>query len=301
MRLLLLTNNQDLVYILNMLLLEKAADNKCIVSDFNVQNIKAHKSEFEELGACVMFSAKEEKFTVQTVSVLSSIGGFLTAAKVPIFTNLSFINNGNIFADDIVTPISNIDQLMETIEKQYDALNQDYKLRAARRRLFLKGIPFTSDCFGTFIEKNKQEIVDTFIQGGMSVNSKDDTGTPMLNIACRTDNFEFVEMLLKLGADINAVSEDRGYTAVMDAVWRGNEKITRFLIEKGAELNTINKEGQTNLILAVGANRENIVKLLAENGANPDTRDSMGMSAYNYATLFKKERRVDLLAPFHRD
>ena len=98
-----------------------------------------------------------------------------------------------------------------------------------------------------------------------------------------------------------AISEDRGYTAVMDAVWRGNEKITRYLIEKGAELNTINKEGQTNLVLAVGANRENIVKLLAENGADPDVKDMMGMSAYNYATLFKKQKLVDILKPYHKE
>ena len=120
----------------------------------------------------------------------------------------------------------------------------------------------------------------------------------MLNIACRNDNFDFVKMFLELGANIEAVSDDRGYTAVMDAVWRGNEKITKFLIENGADLNTISKEGQSNLVLAVGAGRENIVKLLAENGSDCDVKDMMGMSAYNYAVLFKKTRIVDILKPF---
>ena len=54
-------------------------------------------------------------------------------------------------------------------------------------------------------------------------------------------------------------------------------------------------------VLAVGANRENIVKLLAENGADPDVKDMMGMSAYNYATLFKKQRLVDILKPYHKE
>ena len=107
-------------------------------------------------------------------------------------------------------------------------------------------------------------------------------------------------MIYELGADINAISEDRGYTAVMDAVWRGNEKITKYLISKGADLNTINKEGQNNLILAVGANRESLVKLLAENGADPDVKDMMGMSAYNYAVLFKKQKLVEILTPYHK-
>ena len=108
-------------------------------------------------------------------------------------------------------------------------------------------------------------------------------------------------MFLELGVNIAAVSDDRGYTAVMDAVWRGNEKITKFLIENGADLNTISKEGQSNLVLAVGAGRENIVKLLAENGSDCDVKDMMGMSAYNYAVLFKKTRIVDILKPFHKE
>lgn len=301
MKLLLLTNNQDLFYILNMLLLEKSAENKCIVSDFSVKNIQSHVSNFKELGACIMYSDWESKFTSDDIAVLSSIGGYLASAHIPIYTNLNCINNNKLFPDNSVYAVSNIDQLMETLERDYISLTREATTRLAKRKLFLKGIPFTSDCFGQFIAKNKIEIVNTFLSGGMSVNSKDDTGTPMLNIACRTDNFELAKMLLSLGADINAVSEDRGYTAVMDAVWRGNEKITKYLIDNCAELNTVNKEGQTNLILAVGANRENIVKLLVENGANPDFKDMMGMSAYNYATLFKKDRLVELLKPYHKE
>ena len=66
-------------------------------------------------------------------------------------------------------------------------------------------------------------------------------------------------------------------------------------------MNTISKEGQSNLVLAVGAGRENIVKLLAENGSDCDVKDMMGMSAYNYAVLFKKTRIVDILKPFHKE
>ena len=58
--------------------------------------------------------------------------------------------------------------------------------------------------------------------------------------------------------------------------------------------------GQNNLILAVGANRESLVKLLAENGADPDVKDMMGMSAYNYAVLFKKQKLVEILTPYHK-
>ncbi len=171
----------------------------------------------------------------------------------------------------------------------------------AKKKLLDKGIPYTQDCFATYIAKNKIQIFNDFLEAGMDINSRDDLGTPILNVACRNDNYEFVTKILDLGADINAVSLDRGYTAVMDSVWRGNEKITSYLIKKGAELNTINKEGQTNLILAVGANRYNICKLLVENGSDPDVKDQMGMSAYTYACLFKKTSIAELLKPYHKE
>jgi len=135
----------------------------------------------------------------------------------------------------------------------------------------------------------------------MSVDSRDRDGTPMLNIAARNDRLDFVQWLVEQGADINAVSEDRGYTAIMDAVWRGNIEITEYLIKKGSDLNTINKEGQSMLVLAVGANRTQICKILAENGANPDIPDAMGMSAYGYAKLFKKVDIVSILEKYHKE
>ena len=172
--------------------------------------------------------------------------------------------------------------------------------RSSKKKLLEKGIPFTPDCFGTYIAKDKTDICNLFISGGIDINSRDENGTPMINIAVRNDNEELVKKFIKLGADINAVSEDRGYTPVMDAVWRGNLELTKLFIKEGAELNTINKEGQTNLVLAVGANKTKIIEALAKAGADPDIKDQMGMSAYGYASLFKKEEILSILEPYHK-
>ena len=40
---------------------------------------------------------------------------------------------------------------------------------------------------------------------------------------------------------------------------------------------------------------------IAKNGADPDIKDQMGMSAYGYATLFKKTEIVEILKPFHKE
>ncbi|MDD5930677.1 MAG: ankyrin repeat domain-containing protein [Spirochaetales bacterium] len=273
--------------------------NKCVVSSFEIEQLKKQKKAFKSFASIIVY-CENIKSIEASVSSLISLSGFVACEKIPLITNIKDLEKNELFCDDLIL-LSSSDEFEKKLKKDYKKISEAAKKRLAKNKLLDRGIPFTSDCFGTYIAKNKIEIVNDFLEAGMSVNSRDDTGTPMLNIACRNDNYEFVEMLLGLGAELDAVSDDRGYTAVMDAVWRGNEKITKFLISKGAQLNTINKEGQCNLILAVGANRENLVRILAENGADPDVKDMMGMSAYNYATLFKKDRLVEILKPYHKE
>lgn len=295
-----LTNNERVYNTIKESLLSADKKNKIITSALDTKDLSSKKKNLKDIAGCFILFDKENDISEENKNILSSLIGFFAFDKIPVFTNLTFLKNNFLFAKDVIKELE-IDDIEKFISKKYKSIQELSVQRLAKNSLLNRGIPFTSDCFATYIAKDKIEIVNEFLEAGMSVNSRDDMGVPMLNIACRNDNFEFTKMILDLGAELNAVSDDRGYTAVMDAVWRGNEKITKFLIEKGADLNTINKEGQTNLILAVGANRENIVKLLAENGSDPDVKDMMGMSAYTYATLFKKERIVEILKPYHKE
>lgn len=301
MKWIIFTNDNSIIDSVSKELVAQDKKNKVITCDFELENLLIHKKEMKDYAGCIIYSDKEDILSGDLKTILSSIYGFLASDKVAVLTNLNFLINNAYFSVDGLIGCKDCDAIINYINKHYDSLSKESIKRLSKKKLLDKGIPFTPDCFATYIAKNKLAIVKEFLKAEMSINSKDDMGVPMLNVACRNDNFEFVEMFLKLGAKINAVSDDRGYTAVMDAVWRGNEKITKFLIEKGADLNTINKEGQTNLILAVGANRESLVQLLAENGADPDVKDMMGMSAYTYAVLFKKEKLVEILKPYHKE
>ena len=300
MKWLILTDNNDLEIKCNNFLTDSNKKDKIISASLTLESLKANKKNLSDLAACILFANDDEGISASLGAGLSTVFGFCAAAGVPVITNIKLIYQDALFGKDISIACKNAEDLFNNLKKKYNKIADDASMRLAKKKLLDRGIPYTADCFGTYIAKNKPEVVHEFLAAGMSINSRDDLGTPMLNIACRNDNFEFVEMMLDLGAELNAVSEDRGYTAVMDAVWRGNEKITKYLISKGADLNTINKEGQNNLILAVGANRESLVKLLAENGADPDVKDMMGMSAYNYAVLFKKQRLIDILEPYHK-
>lgn len=300
MKWLILTDNNELNTKCNEFLTTSNKKDKVISASLTLESLKANKKNLSELAACILFAIDEQGISASLGAGLSTVFGYFAAENISVFTNIKLIFENNLFGKEFCISAKSADELYNNLTQKYNKISDEASMRLAKKKLLDRGIPYTSDCFGTYIAKNKPEVVHEFLAAGMSINSRDDLGTPMLNIACRNDNFDFVKMIYELGAEINAVSEDRGYTAVMDAVWRGNEKITKYLISKGADLNTINKEGQNNLILAVGANRESLVKLLAENGADPDVKDMMGMSAYNYAVLFKKQRLVEILEPFHK-
>ena len=73
----------------------------------------------------------------------------------------------------------------------------------------------------------------------MSVNVRDAAGTPMLCIAARSGRKDMIEWLVDRGAEIDAISQDRGYSAVMDAVWKSSLDIVDKLIKLGANLNFV--------------------------------------------------------------
>ena len=301
MKWLLITDTKDLQDKLKERLMAINKKNKLVTINFKLEDLKKEIKSISTFAGCVIFSKDQNALTNNIMLSLSNFTEILMYESVTTLTNLTVLKDATLGSIKQLLITLNEEDVLNTINKKYNRLVENSVKRIAKHSLLDQGIPFTPDCFGTYIAKNKEEIIDKFLEAGMGVNVRDDTGTPMLNIACRNDNYEIVEKFIGLGAEINATSEDRGYTAVMDAIWKGNEKITAYLISKGADLNTINKEGQNNLILAVGADRVNLIKMLVENGADPDVKDMMGMSAYNYSTLFRKEKITQILKPYHKE
>jgi hypothetical protein len=189
---------------------------------------------------------------------------------------------------------SSVEELIEYVDTNFTSYESRENQKQALIQLFTLGIPFTGDSFAEFIAKDDCEKCDIFLKAGMLVNAKTSTGVPLICIAARNDCLSKVKWLLDNGADIDAVSGDRGYSAVMDAVWRKNYTIVQYLVEKGANLNFISTDGQPLLVLAVGNGNEKIVDLLLRHGANAEIKDSLGMSAYEYAKLFNKPNMVKL-------
>ena len=300
MTFLLISQNDIFSKVITSSITEIEKNAKIHTSDFSLSKIRKTIKQFEKLSLILIFKEDNVNITSEELSTLSSIIGFAVAKDILVLTNIKELYNLSFLQKDSIVYLKTKNEFLNYIKQKYESISLNDTKRSSKKKLLEKGIPFTPDCFGTYIAKDKTDICNLFISGGMDINSRDENGTPMINIAVRNDNEELVKKFIKLGADINAVSEDRGYTPVMDAVWRGNLELTKLFIKEGAELNTINKEGQTNLVLAVGANKTKIIEALAKAGADPDIIDQMGMSAYGYASLFKKEEILSILEPYHK-
>ena len=102
----------------------------------------------------------------------------------------------------------------------------------------------------------------------------DFTGTPLI-FACKTNNIELVEKLLKKGADANKnyIYKDRyshikkTETPLFLACKTNNVELAKLLLEKGADANKTYKT-QTPLFLACKTNNVELAKLLLEKGAD---------------------------------
>ena len=130
------------------------------------------------------------------------------------------------------------------------------------------------------------------------INDQGDMGWPMLVYACRGDNGEHPDeilRLLELGADID-VRNYKGKTALHYAVKAGFLKVISLLIEKGATIDAFDNSGETALFEAIrstikdGEKQRAAIEALLAKGANPNLKNGKGQTPLQIA---KRMRRAD--------
>ncbi|WP_133134895.1 ankyrin repeat domain-containing protein [Legionella nautarum] len=89
-----------------------------------------------------------------------------------------------------------------------------------------------------------------------------------LKSAARQGHFDIIEVLLNHGAELDPI-EHQGETALMIAVGNGDYDMVDFLLEKGADVNVARGvNGETALMLGASNGHVEIVGLLLKKGAN---------------------------------
>ena len=113
------------------------------------------------------------------------------------------------------------------------------------------------------------DIVATLLQAGVGKDILDDDGDTPLMWASRAGHLPVVRTLVNAGANQDVCSmDDEGLTALHAAAGEGYNSVVKTLLKSGANKDTLNKLGETPLIVAVSRGQLRVVKTLLDFGAN---------------------------------
>ena len=142
------------------------------------------------------------------------------------------------------------------------------------------------------------------------INAQNHMGWPPLVYACRGDNGEHpdeIQRLLELGADIN-IQNYKGKTGLHCAAKAGFLKVINLLIEKGATLDAIDKDGETPLFEAIrstiknGEKQREALEALLTKGADPNVKNRKGQAPLQVAHRMRRAdagKIVELLQSYY--
>ncbi len=136
-------------------------------------------------------------------------------------------------------------------------------------------------------ERGSIDIVKILLKyPNINYDSKSKCGRTALHYAYLNNHFIVSRELIMAGADISAIVEN-GILRLIDGSYFipyiDVRYILKELIKAGANVNIINKDGNTVLIIAVMHNDIELVKEILKAGANTYTKDSKGRTALDIA------------------
>lgn len=162
--------------------------------------------------------------------------------------------------------------------------------------------------------------VKDLLKAGVSPNTIDPKGNPMLIVAIRDKSMKVIDFLLSNPA-INANLANKsgetplmlasidgelpvvkslvldkkvdvnktGWTPLHYACSTGKLEVAQFLLANGAKINALSPSETTPLMMAVSSGNDQLIKFLLDNGADLKLRNHEGFSAIDVAELFSKD------------
>jgi len=120
------------------------------------------------------------------------------------------------------------------------------------------------------VEGDYKQVAEILLAKGAYINSKDMEGCTPFHYALWDSKSDIARLFIEKGAEVNG--EDQfGYTPLDWAAMMGNRELTELFLAKGADPNAKNKAGETPLDFAVYAG---IARLLIEKGAELNSLQS---------------------------
>ncbi|MHA1938945.1 MAG: ankyrin repeat domain-containing protein, partial [Candidatus Thorarchaeota archaeon] len=139
------------------------------------------------------------------------------------------------------------------------------------------------------------ERLQSFIEAGIDVNVKDETGMTPLFRAVSGGHADVVKVLFNAGADVNSGNK-QGVVPLFGALWTRDSTMVELLLERGANVNAKHTQyGYTPLHWAVMMDSKEVVALLVARDAEVDAKDTRGRTPLDLANQRGHTEIVDLL------
>ena len=128
--------------------------------------------------------------------------------------------------------------------------------------------------FGT--DADYLAVVEFCLERGAEVDARDsDGGTPLMTAAWY-NQFAIARLLLEKGADIHAIGDHHGVTAMATTIEFASPEMLSFLLDKGASLGPLGNQKATPLHIAAMKNRPDMIRILLGRGAALEARTTPG-------------------------
>lgn len=147
------------------------------------------------------------------------------------------------------------------------------------------------------VERGSSEHTTLLINQAIEVDARNDGGVTPLHLATKNGHYHLFRLLLGSGAHVNAVTFHTKETPLMYAVSVDSIEVCQMLLRRGADVNAISSDKKTPLVLAAAAGNVQLVEDLLSHGANPTLSKYEPIKPHGLAAELRQQRILRLLHP----
>ncbi|MDH5680718.1 MAG: ankyrin repeat domain-containing protein [Spirochaetota bacterium] len=134
--------------------------------------------------------------------------------------------------------------------------------------------------------------VKSVIAKGYNINAKDPDGWPLLHRAIRAGKMDITKYLVDKGAQLNNRTLKAGFTPLDIAVASGKIELVDYLLDRGASLNAVDNSGDSLLLTSLGYKKIEMAKFLIKKGIDIHIKNKSGWTALHSAA---SRGRLDII------
>lgn len=142
--------------------------------------------------------------------------------------------------------------------------------------------------------KNKN-VAEYLISKSANIYATNVCGETTMMVCAKRGYLDFAQLLFENGYNINQMTPLTRQSILGLAIWNHRTKMVSWLVENGANINTVDDTLWTPLMMASYSGFTDIVEILLKHKADPLKRNDKGMTALDLATFYHQDEVIALL------